>query len=374
MWTEVLAVLIIALANVVCYITHEKSLLHGHLNLPKVLFISNRAPCSSPRSRTYWSFDVLEPLHVVTSHWLSDTGLLLLRCVQLLFFAVTLTLEGTTGDGFGDRPKTWWTYFTNWTFILFALWSLLGVIVTAKHVQAKASACDQHQALEAQEARRGAGRDASAAGPGSMDWRWTPLLKTYCIASETNAVSTLFLSAFFWAFLSGEPGAMAVDNILKHGVNNGFILLDIFFSKQPFVSYHFQVTLWYGSLYLVFMFIYYGASSEWVYWVLDWDRPSALVLYALLPLLLFAAFCVWYWIALLREAVCKRLPLPQNRCFVLANSALLPAAYATDGMMSLECTESQRLTDSPQLQQRRAWENSPEREFVAPTRSQSSAV
>ena len=46
MWTEVLAVLIIALANVVCYITHEKSLLHGHLNLPKVLFISNR--CLSP--------------------------------------------------------------------------------------------------------------------------------------------------------------------------------------------------------------------------------------------------------------------------------------------------------------------------------------
>ena len=34
----------------------------------------------------------------VTSYCLSETGLLLLRCVQLLFFAVTLTLEGTTGD------------------------------------------------------------------------------------------------------------------------------------------------------------------------------------------------------------------------------------------------------------------------------------
>lgn len=34
----------------------------------------------------------------VTSHWLSDTGLLLLRCAQLLFFAITLTLEGTTGQ------------------------------------------------------------------------------------------------------------------------------------------------------------------------------------------------------------------------------------------------------------------------------------
>ncbi len=54
-----------------------------------------------------------------------------------------------------------------------------------------------------------------------------------------------------------------------------------------------QVTLWYGTIYLVFMFIYYGASSEWVYWVLNWDKPSALGLYALLPLLLFAAhLCV----------------------------------------------------------------------------------
>ncbi len=35
--------------------------------------------------------------------------------------------------------------------------------------------------------------------------QWTPLLKTYCILSETNAVSTLFLSGFFWAFLSGGP-------------------------------------------------------------------------------------------------------------------------------------------------------------------------
>ena len=35
----------------------------------------------------------------VTSYWLSETGLLALRGIQLLFFAVTLTLEGTTGGG-----------------------------------------------------------------------------------------------------------------------------------------------------------------------------------------------------------------------------------------------------------------------------------
>jgi hypothetical protein len=46
MWTEVLAVIIIALANLICYAAHEKSLFHGHLRLPKVLLVSNR--CSSP--------------------------------------------------------------------------------------------------------------------------------------------------------------------------------------------------------------------------------------------------------------------------------------------------------------------------------------
>lgn len=60
-----------------------------------------------------------------------------------------------------------------------------------------------------------------------------------------------------------------------------------------------------------------------------------------------------YCIALLRELLCKWLPVPENRWFMLANSGLLPAAYATGGIMSLESTESQRLTDSssPQLQQ-----------------------
>jgi len=41
-------------------------------------------------------------------------------------------------------------------------------------------------------------------------------------------------------------GAYAIDNILKHGVNNLFILSDVLFSKQPMVSYHFQVRFWHA--------------------------------------------------------------------------------------------------------------------------------
>ena len=44
MWTEVLAVILIVVANVICYAAHEKSLFHGHLRLPKIFFVSNRSP------------------------------------------------------------------------------------------------------------------------------------------------------------------------------------------------------------------------------------------------------------------------------------------------------------------------------------------
>ncbi|BDA46508.1 hypothetical protein COCOBI_08-6020 [Coccomyxa sp. Obi] len=314
MWTEALAVVIIVLANVVCYIAHERSLLHGHLKLPKILFASNRSSAVQSRSRTYWAFDILEPEHLVTSFWLSDTGLLLLRCIEFVFFAVTLTLEATTGDGFGSRPETWWTYFTNWTFILFAVWCLLGIYISAAHVQAKVRACDRHQALEAY-----AGREEDQNRSGN-DRRWSVVLKLYCLISECNAASTLFLSAFFWGFVARQED-VAIDNLLKHGVNNFFILLDVVFSRVPFVSYHYQVILIYGTVYLVFMFIYHGASTEWVYSVLDWDKPSSLGLYVFLPLALFIAFVIWYWIALLRELPCKRCQPPRNTLTFLASPA-----------------------------------------------------
>ena len=54
-----------------------------------------------------------------------------------------------------------------------------------------------------------------------------------------------------------------------------------------------QVTLGYGTVYLLFMWVYHDASSHWVYDVLDWTKPWAIPLYLPLPLLLFAAFMFW---------------------------------------------------------------------------------
>lgn len=34
---------------------------------------------------------------------------------------------------------------------------------------------------------------------------------------------------------------LEIDNLLKHGVNNLVLLLDVFLCRTPFVSYHYQV-------------------------------------------------------------------------------------------------------------------------------------
>lgn len=39
--------------------------------------------------------------------------------------------------------------------------------------------------------------------------------------------------------------------------------------------------------------IYHAASLRWVYWVLDWSKPTAVGLYLLNPLFLCAAFLFW---------------------------------------------------------------------------------
>ena len=53
------------------------------------------------------------------------------------------------------------------------------------------------------------------------------------------------------------------------------------------------MVLWYGTIYTLFMWFYHAFSLHWVYDVLDWSQPSALVLYLLNPLFLFASFLFW---------------------------------------------------------------------------------
>lgn len=53
-----------------------------------------------------------------------------------------------------------------------------------------------------------------------------------------------------------------------------------------------QVSVLYGTVYLIFHWILHAATGIWVYAVLDWLQASSLMFYAALPVLLLLAFGV----------------------------------------------------------------------------------
>lgn len=72
--------------------------------------------------------------------------------------------------------------------------------------------------------------------------QWSRLEALYLLLAQTTAVGSLFVSVFYWAFLAGN-GDRSPDCIMKHGTNNLVLLAEVFCSRLPFVSYHWQVRL-----------------------------------------------------------------------------------------------------------------------------------
>lgn len=54
-----------------------------------------------------------------------------------------------------------------------------------------------------------------------------------------------------------------------------------------------QVMILYGSVYELFMWVYYGASDHWVYNALNWHTDKSVAVYILLPVGYVALFSVW---------------------------------------------------------------------------------
>ena len=54
-----------------------------------------------------------------------------------------------------------------------------------------------------------------------------------------------------------------------------------------------QVMILYGSVYELFMWMYFGASQQWAYDGLDWDVDKSVAVYILLPLAFVLLFYVW---------------------------------------------------------------------------------
>jgi hypothetical protein len=53
-----------------------------------------------------------------------------------------------------------------------------------------------------------------------------------------------------------------------------------------------QVVIAYGTVYLCFLWAYYGGTGIWVYRALDWTRFMSIFYYFALPVLLLIGFTV----------------------------------------------------------------------------------
>ena len=50
----------------------------------------------------------------------------------------------------------------------------------------------------------------------------------------------------------------------------------------------------FGSAYEFCMWLYYGASDDWVYRAVDWRTNKPVLVYLLLPIVYVVIFFVWY--------------------------------------------------------------------------------
>ena len=80
--------------------------------------------------------------------------------------------------------------------------------------------------------------------------------KLHCLALQTAAVTSTLVLVFYWAYATGPNQSPLPGDHLKYAANVPLLLLNVFFSKLPFVSHHLQVIyvqhwsasrLWYSS-------------------------------------------------------------------------------------------------------------------------------
>eukprot|EP00884_Botryococcus_braunii_P018344 jgi/Botrbrau1/5193/Bobra.0172s0061.1 len=327
MGIEVASIILGLLANVVCYFMNENSIVHQKLKLPRVLIITNRAEWAPPHPQSFWAFDMLDPIDLVTSNWTPRAWLLGVRWFTLLFFCACLLAEGNEADGFGHEPGVWLVFFTNWTFTLFGLWGLLGVLLTHLAVWRTGRAENPGPVRESQSACSPEHREAT------LPRQWDLMSVSYMLLSQVVPVAVLFLSCFFWAIADFQRGIHA-DDIMKHSVINVVIFFDLFMSRTPLVSYHFEITVAYGSLYAIFMWIYHAASGHWVYQALDLSHPLAPVLYFMLPVLLFASFLVWWAVLSFREVLAKH-RVRMSQCQAGPSGPISLVQFTTSGSAAM---------------------------------------
>ncbi|CAK1602285.1 unnamed protein product [Parnassius mnemosyne] len=177
----------------------------------------------------------------------------------------TLIASAMTITDFGYWP----IFLTHWGLVLNAIAAVLGVIVSAR---------------------------AYLRGPIEAIFGLPWYVKMYWVMTNIATTIALFITVFYWSFLTDLDEDYAPNEILDvfiHLVNSILMLALLLSARQPMRLLHFYQPLVVGIIYMIFSIIYYfaGGTNPWtndpyIYPPLDWSTPGTAVVTVLISMFL----------------------------------------------------------------------------------------
>lgn len=167
-------------------------------------------------------------------------------------------------------------------------------------------------------------------------WDWLSI--SHCLVLQTATSAAFCVSLWYWVGLVAVAKTLFdkrdASTYQAHAGNTLVALLQVVLTRLPFVSYHFQLLLWWGSLYLIFLWIFGASSGIWRYGLnVQWSRSAGAVV--LLPVICFVTWLAWWLVAKTRELVGQELTR------ALSSKALTRSAQQQQGPAAAGCKGGQ---------------------------------
>eukprot|EP00002_Diphylleia_rotans_P038384 TRINITY_DN8725_c0_g1_i1.p1 TRINITY_DN8725_c0_g1~~TRINITY_DN8725_c0_g1_i1.p1 ORF type:complete len:253 (-),score=52.57 TRINITY_DN8725_c0_g1_i1:851-1609(-) len=193
----------------------------------------------------------VSPEMITSSYFFSTLTTALIRTATTIYAWVVLIaqLSYYYNDG------VFFTYFTHWSFILLTFYLTLVTYFSWRYHFSGKEFLETNIIL------------SNRAHCFKM-WVWF----------EIAAAAAFGLDPIYWvALYDGDSSSWT--NYHVHGVNALYVLADLACNRLKFYKSHFAFFALYLFVYLIFMWIYYGISGDWVYSVLDFTEIEAVIWY-----------------------------------------------------------------------------------------------
>eukprot|EP01116_Phalansterium_solitarium_P009251 TRINITY_DN2331_c0_g2_i1.p1 TRINITY_DN2331_c0_g2~~TRINITY_DN2331_c0_g2_i1.p1 ORF type:complete len:262 (-),score=4.44 TRINITY_DN2331_c0_g2_i1:191-976(-) len=129
------------------------------------------------------------------------------------------------------------------------------------------------------------------------------------VMAEFITPAAVIVVLVYWALLSAGADKSEVglySNTTLHGIGAAVTFIDMFLCRVPFHSWHAVYMISYILIYMIWAWIWFGASGEWVYFFLDWSSRVAAAYYFGLLIFFVIVYYVHFGLVVAREKLGRR--------------------------------------------------------------------